>query len=620
MKRPSIEVKRIESSGKDDSSHSAIADSINSSKLNRVIGNASADREVPPEQPIVKNRKQPVTESGGSAPEQPVRQEEPEPQLQTKSMSADVELDENIVRAIAERVAQKKDAEYSTEINALAEKQQELLNKLDEQAQQYESRIKAQEEKFGKQKRNLELISSASRMLGFDDYIPSLESSRSETTYISSIENRGGFDGRSLVREFMRIHEDKAATPVVAVHSMSGAIEYQVDTRNLDYFTAANKEKLIRGWDNYAKEKLGLLKGSRTIVDSAAPTTLSNIAPAFLDQLSSIMRVTHGNRFVSWQFCNNQVSLGISPGQTAIVPRVLLLDEGDDPSDWHLTPGVHLTEERQPLNATSEPIVILENGIGKPGGKVKPPSIPEFYTAYSLIDLIQVLDQRLRYNYESFEDKSISSLWFQSSINGYNNGGNIVLAPGDVAANGGGQLTKNFLASAVAFAADTLKMPPYDAQYALICNATHLTQLDRSFDGNQRWLDPSQREALTNYLRTVTNQPIGAVSGYQGTYGNVHIFAQNAYSVGTPGSPGVQTQTLGGQSVTTQTAFLIGLGTVGRAVAMPYMIREIVVRDGRSRDFYWISHEGFGALDIDPALSPGQQPRVIKLNLSTVEV
>jgi hypothetical protein len=280
---------------------------------------------------------------------------------------------------------------------------------------------------------------------------------------------------------------------------------------------------------------------------------------------------------------------------------------------------VPLTDQRQPLNATSEPIFIRENGVGK-DGKVRPVAIPEFLTAYSLIDLLRVLRERLRYNYEYFEDLSISNLWFQSTITAYNNGGNLVLTPAAVTAGGEGQMSLNFLGSLAAYMADELRIPPYDECYGLVLNTTQLEQLLRDPKLDQRWYEGSPVTELTNYLAMETGQQIGRVSGYVGMLANFHIFRQNTFGVGNPGSLGVQAETLGGTAVTTQTAFAFGMGTIGRAQALPFTIREIIVNDQRSRDFYWLSHEGFGALDVDPALSPGQQARVVQVRTSKTPV
>jgi hypothetical protein len=614
------EIKRIEASASGNDSHAQVTKALYGKKL---LGNASvAADDVPPEQPIIAPKpsdKPPritgsASENTATSPDSAASNSKPSLSLES--------IDEDILIAIASGQRRQVEAEYSATIKDLRDQIAHVQSELDQQKEE-KARIEQQsKDAIAANERKLRLIQAASSSMGFGDYIPGLIDSTSNvsSSYIAPSSMRGGISDRDAVREFTRICDDSSATPRAMVASPRGSVEVQVDTRHLDEFTLENQAALRKGWEKYAKDKLGLLRGSTvSIVESAAPTGFSNIPPAFLTFLSTEMRLTHMKRFVLWQFCNNRVNVGIPPGQTASIPRVLLLEEGDVPSDWHLMPGVPLTDQRQPLNATSEPIFIRENGVGK-DGKVRPVAIPEFLTAYSLIDLLRVLRERLRYNYEYFEDLSISNLWFQSTITAYNNGGNLVLTPAAVTAGGEGQMSLNFLGSLAAYMADELRIPPYDECYGLVLNTTQLEQLLRDPKLDQRWYEGSPVTELTNYLSMETGQQMGRVSGYIGMLSNFHIFRQNTFGVGNPGALGVQTETLGGTAVTTQTAFAFGMGTVGRAQALPFTIREIIVNDQRSRDFYWLSHEGFGALDVDPALSPGQQARVVQVRTSKTPV
>jgi hypothetical protein len=628
------EIRRIESNANNDDSHRNVINKIYSQKIQ---GSAAASNgEVPPEQPIIPpppEAKPRVVGSGSqneAPPEQPVTsptQPQSPAQPQLSQVTSSLLQDEKLIQQIAEAQKRKAEIEVSARMRELEDKLANAEAKADEEANLREKQSRESTAALEAQERTFKAIQLASNALGFGDYIPGLniESAAVPTdihsSFIAPQSTRGGISGRDAVREYQRMFDDKAACPRVQVASPTGAVETQMDVRHLDSFHAESRASLLKGFETYAKDKLGLLRGGSVgFTDSAAATGFSNIPGAFLTFLSSEMRMTHQERFVLWQFCNNRTNLGVPPGQTASVPRMLLLEEGDVPSDWHLLPGVPLTDLRQPLNATSEPIFIRENGIGR-DGKVRPVSIPEFIIAYSLMDLLTALRQRLRYNYEYFEDLSISDLWFQSTITAYNNSGDLVLTPAGVTANGGGQFTVDFLGSLAAYMSDELKVPPYDSCYGLVMNATQLEQLNRDPKLDQRWYEGSPVSELTNYLTLETGQPItGRINGYVGMISNFHIFRQNSFGTGNPGARGVQTETLGGQARTTSTAFAFGMGTVGRAQALPFNIREIIVNDGRSRDFYWLSHEGFGALDVDPALSPGQQPRVVQVRTSKTKV
>ncbi|HAX75732.1 MAG TPA: hypothetical protein DCY88_07835 [Cyanobacteria bacterium UBA11372] len=407
---------------------------------------------------------------------------------------------------------------------------------------------------------------------------------------------------RDALREFNKLYDDDSKIKASSViNPETSETHLQFDSRPLRKFIKSNRGALRDSVESELR-KYRFLQGQGSS-GRDAPTSLSSLPPMLQTYLSEVARIEHSSRYVLWQFVNRAISSGIPPGQTTTVFRVRNLEPGTNSGDWQLDPSVDITTEKQPLQGNGVPIVIRENGMGKDVTPVKlaPVAIPEFWMAHSLIDLERALQDRLGENYHCFEDIAVLEMLLATTAVVYNNGGDVVTLPADVAANGGGQISEDFLASLYAYA-DMLKIPTFrDGKYAYICPSPHLGQLRKSMKKNNSYFDSNNVEEVTSVLtRSTSNEDMGRVSGYVGTVDGFHIFSGNSFSRGIVGTPGVQQETFGGGSRLTRSGFLVGASTMAWSTAMPMTIREEIGRFGRMREFAWKSHEGWGPLDVDP--------------------
>jgi hypothetical protein len=125
---------------------------------------------------------------------------------------------------------------------------------------------------------------------------------------------------------------------------------------------------------------------------------------------------------------------------------------------------------------------------------------------------------------------------------------------------------------------------------------------------------------------------MGKVNGYKGRVRGFHCFESTNISSGLPGSPGVQTETLGGTPVITRSSFAFGADALGMAESMPMEIRESDDTDfGRMRALIWKIHANATGLDVDPnrtllpnevarAVGSEEQLRVYEVRSSTTKV
>ncbi len=512
------------------------------------------------------------------------------------------------------KTAQQQLDTVSQEMKKQQQEFDEYKKKSDTEKQELEARLDSER----KQKESLAKV--------FGDFgyqIPG--TSQESSTYIAPLSMRGGMNPSDAVREFTRILDDNKATPkVVVVSPDTGEESLQQDTRVATRFLRANRTVMRDGMEALL-QKAGFLKGQSSYVASDAATTISTIPPAFLTYLSTVLRIEHSAQFVLWQFANYKINATVPPGQTCAVPRVRHLNAGTRSSDWRLTPGQDTTSATQPIQGASISVEIYENGMGK-DENIPPVSIPDFIMAYSLIDLESVMSSRMGYNYHLFQDISIQEMWFATTRVVYNNRNSVVESAAGVTAGGGGQLTNDFLGNLRAYLSST-KIPTFpDGKYGYAAPPSHIAQLNADLGKRIMILDKSGAEELTNMLFTTTNNnDLGRISGYAGTLSGFHIFEGNSFSTDVVGTPGVAMETVGGVSTLTRAGFAFGPDSIGWATAMPMEIRpDPNTNFGRNRKFIWKSHEGWAALDVDPASNPpssnDQQLRVVEVHTPMVPV
>ena len=514
-------------------------------------------------------------------------------------------------------------------VKAETKKYENLLKQKDdaiaaEQQQREQDRLKAEQEKDTLEKKvksEQKQKDTITKLLSDFGYSGESDSN----IYIAPLSMRQqGLSAKDALREFNTIYNDNSRiNPKSVINPETSEAHTQFDSRPLRRFIKKHREELRDAVEGELKKR-GFLRGQVSDFGGRdAPTSLTTLPPMLQTYLSEVTRMEHSARFVLWQFPNRSIATGgIPPGQTALVSRVRDIEEGTSSSDWELTPGVELTTDNQPLQGNGIRVVIRENGLGKNATPVimRPVAIPDFWMANSLIDLERILQDRLGKNYHKFEDISIFEMLISTTAVVYNNSDDVVTLPADVAAGGGGQLTVQFLSSLYSYM-DMLQVPTYrDGKYAYVCPSTHVAQLRNSMQPQHQYFDQMSIEEVTNALiRSNANEDMGRVSGYVGTVSGFHIFSGNSFSRGTAGTPGVQSESLGGGTRLTRAAFAMGADATAWATAMPMQIREEVGRFQRLREFSWISHEGFAALDVDPnSTTPAndQQLRVLEVRMS----
>lgn len=442
--------------------------------------------------------------------------------------------------------------------------------------------------------------------LGLTDRVPS-------QPFISPIANRGGISAKDAIREFERRCNDTSATEARLINTNTGSY-VQRNSRYTDQFFVENRKVLREGIDALARQH-GLLQGRNQLWGGKdAPTTFANFPIALREYLSQVVRIEHSARFILWQFCNKAIHTGIPINQTVLVPRVRHLNVGVTSSDWRLTPGIPIVPTRQNLNGNGVSVPILEWGMGK-DAVVEPLGIHELVNAVTIIDIERLVQERIGYNYGMWEDLLLFEILLSATVTSYNNNGSVVNTAAAVPAGGGGQLTMNFLGSLRARMSND-KVPPLDdGCFVFVGTPDHYASLENDMAEKTQYADNSNVEGLTNMLQLKTRQEyMGKVSGYKGRVRGFHCFESTNISSGLPGTPGVQTETVGGNPVITRSGFAFGADALGMAEAMPMEIRESDDTDfGRMRSLIWKIHANATGLDVDPArtLLPNEVARAV---------
>ena len=378
----------------------------------------------------------------------------------------------------------------------------------------------------------------------------------------------------------------------------------------------------------------GLLKGE-AVTNAAGPTTggSASVPNAFLDVLSAIMRETHSQSNIFWQFTITAFDSSSAPGKNILVPRFNFLPQPQNLSDFLIADTttynpIGLTignsTDSQNLEMTTLPIACFQWGIGR-GTSVgtRPVFIPEFHEALSLVNLLDAVDSRLAQNYYAFEDLQIRTEYQRATTIVYNAFDNITTTPTDVTTGGVGTMTRQFLTS-VYTQMYGQQMPTYpDGCYALAINPSAAGQLKRSFDNVMALPDREQIERVSNMFRQVSGFDFGRVNNYLGMFENFHVFLGNSFGVGLPGSsPTVQNTTFGtGVGLRpTNDSFAFGPGCVGRGIALPMDIRSQGAPFDLGSAYIWVERSGTAPMDLDSTLVPGAQTRCWRLRTARTAI
>jgi len=378
----------------------------------------------------------------------------------------------------------------------------------------------------------------------------------------------------------------------------------------------------LSSMEEYAKRN-GMLQGGVT-GNALAATVRGDVPEGFLDTLSGMMRFTHAPNRIMHQFPNLRFDPGMSNGDTILIPRASRQVEPTTANDRLLSGnGVHvpIVAGRTNVQTGSVNIVLQEYGRGG-NADSEPIMVTDFIAGYSMISLMNILNENLRYDFLVWEDIAIRELWDPTSVVYYNAGGTPTINAGDVVAGQDGRMNRVFLANLYA-EMRALQFPTMsNGRYGLVVNTYSATNLRLSLEDMAKPPTEMDVQNVTNMLNfgREAGMTIERASGYMGSWENFEVFETNAFGVGAAGTAGVQSEALGVGTVDTHTSYAFGAQTIGQGIGMDMEIRQDEIRDfGRTDAFIWLTHRGFTALDVDPigyndtSLVP-QQLRVVKLH------
>lgn len=385
-------------------------------------------------------------------------------------------------------------------------------------------------------------------------------------------------------------------------------IQYlQRDTSTIDSFFLKHKANLRQEMEVMVK-KHGFLRG---LTDKAAATARTDILPALLDYLSSFMRTTHSGTYVFWQFAFKNLELGKGPADTIQVPRDRDIAPATDVST-NLMPLTGPGATRQEYVVDSVTLTLQRRGL------TVPVSIPQFLSAYSMIPLENRVMKKLGKHQEADLDLCIRTRLLATTRIVYNDNGSVTTTALDVNAGDNGALSESFLNALYAYMTGALNIDT-DAMGSLILvgNPLSLVPLVNSLTSNNRNTEKMSVEYLTEMLTQVTNADMPTVSGYMLTACGFHLFQSTAFAGGAAGTEGVFTTTFGDGAKTTRACIAMGFYAVANATGMePEMRRANEDNFQMVDDWIWTADRIVGDLDVDPAIDPEQQLRVVEVRVT----
>lgn len=404
------------------------------------------------------------------------------------------------------------------------------------------------------------------------------------------------------VADFMAIRD--SAPKIKATSPRAGQV-WSYDQTEIKKFVRDNKKQLINDLETWGK-RLGMFQGSGRVTTDAA-TIASDIPGGFLETLSALMRSNNRPGFIFHQFARTRIDFAARMGTTIDIPRAAFLPAPASSDDRLLSGAgtfIRTDPGRQRLQTGIVQAIVKEWGLGK-DSTCPPVGIPTFVEAFSMIDLMQILNRNLAYDYYQFEEVLIYELFDQTSRIVYNDRGSVTTDPTAVGTGDDGTLTETYMNNLFAYMR-SLQIPTYENNmYALIVNDFALAQLKNTMGTRFDYANEQQIQEITNILQadTATGENEGdRASGYVGAYNGFMVFQSNNFGMGAAGTRGVQNVTIGGAvSALTRSNWAIGAGTIGRGVAKPMeILRDSVDDFGRLGSYVWNSWEGVVAMDLDP--------------------
>lgn len=466
---------------------------------------------------------------------------------------------------------------------------------------------------------------------------------RPEAPMINAVTSPHNNHPHGAVKELIELYAAKESKENLVQFNGHGAV--QRDPRPVqkviqDHFREARAKgltwkdsHLVKDAESFFKSQ-GLLGGLSARATGPTLGVTPGIGSIYLDVLSSMMRETHNQQNIWWQFPMTVYDASSAPNKSILIPRANTLPAPTNVNDFliqtyntynPLSFSIGTTSDSQSLEITTVPVTVAQWGMGlSTNTGNRPVFIPEFTEQTSLLNLINILNTRLMQHYFAWEDLFIRTQFYQATTVYYNANGNVVTNPLSVTSGFGGQCTNQFLSSVFStlYAAKWPTMA--DGMYCLLLPPSSLNALKNDLENLYRVVTVEEREAVSNALLAATGINIGETSGYIGDYQGFHIFAGNSWGVGAAGvDPTVNTTVFGAGSATTEDAFVFAPGAVGRGIALPVEMRASgVVPFQMGESYIWLSREQVAPVDLDASLDPSgsQQTRVAKLRFSRTKL
>lgn len=442
-------------------------------------------------------------------------------------------------------------------------------------------------------------------------------------------------DYKGLIGEYM---QERQMSGVTYGRTNAGKVIPVYNTTRVDQFvisngltdpSSSNYRRAMQELTEIGKTH-GLFQGKRTITENEmkSAATAGDIPGGFLEILSSMMRVSRRPGLVFWQFAKTIHNFQAGYGELVDIPRARYPDTATS-STQRLLSGSGTFSRISDNNVTVQTGIaqlrLQEYGRGRP--EAPPIAIPTFVSAYSMLELMPLLQRDLFYDYYNWEDIAIREQWRPTSQVFYNNGNNLVSNANQVATNG--LLTRSFLGKLYTWFASNRVVPFPDGRYGLVVGPEAINQLKSDMD--RYWQVPTEAEllALTNMM--LLGYPNGEnlqISGYVGEVQGFHIWTTNSFMVGSAGSEGVFSETNGASGTSIfREGYAFGADTAGRGIGGS---GAQIVYDG-NRDFgrmdraIWLTYEGHAPLDVDPVgwndtQAVPQELRVVRVRTADVLV
>jgi hypothetical protein len=413
-------------------------------------------------------------------------------------------------------------------------------------------------------------------------------------------------DGSQEMRNYQKLL-DTADTKMV---SASVGYVQQKDLRSATQYWKKNKQAIGEGVEAVLRNS-GFLQGGNRILN--APTLVTDIPSVALTHLSNYIRENTYDDLVHNQFFTRGVAPGTPPNLNTAMPNYPYAARPTTVASRQLTPGTAIFNDSDPVTERLALITIEELGLGKDTNS-RPIGLTNFVQAFSMVDLENIIQRNLAYDYQAYLDLRAYSLWFAASTILYpGQTGNLITNSASLVANDG-LITRKFFINLNAFMKANRFATFQGGYYGYMHTPGSWAQYTAELSTQERFVSENDSRLVSKMLQIENDGYGGVVQGFKGLHDGFMHFMTNSYGVGTPGSTGVTNVTVATVPTAFESNFAFGSDSIAEATALPVEIRKNEVTDYRRRDAYiWYSHQGFTDLNVNVDNTTGKERRVVQV-------